>query len=289
MLVRAPEARREVLLQAFLVRSPELRGMFEYKPEIVVAASPYPKLEPDLAARLLLGESPAAISGLTRVEAHHWLLERGESDPPLTPAEWLVMTVGLDQYQVQVASVPVARWLVAVMRDPVRREALTREREERGPHGEIARFKFSDRLDLLRDSDLRDSVLETFTRMVRRLTAARARLQRKKGEPLAAPPHWWRPMRGARLLLSEADLAIEGQEMRHCVGFYGPYVKEGRSVIVALNILGHRSTAEIERATMYVRQHMGPENKRPHPLNVKALAVYMRRWQSGLRQNPLRW
>jgi hypothetical protein len=108
------------------------------------------------------------------------------------------------------------------------------------------------------------------------------RLMLRKGEPLAATPHWWKPARCARLLMSAAELAVEGKVMQHCVAGYAGYVRRGESVIVALNVCEHRSTVELDRAG-HVRQHKGFGNNEPHELCRRALAVLQTRWLKGAR------
>ena len=274
MLRSAPPARQELLLLALRYLGSKARGPTHDAPARLRAACPYPGVPAVVAARLLLGESPAAISrGLTRAEAHRWLSER-----PTRPAsEWLLEQHDLHDHPAY--SVAVARWLIARDADPAQREALWRDREQRGPHGERIAGSYIERIDELRDRDLVAGVEETYRRAADRMRRDVERLMTRKGAPLRAPPAWWRPVRCARLLLSAADLVIEGRVMAHCVAGYAGYVARGESGIVALDVRGHRSTVELSADGRTVRQHKGPCNARPHRLCDLALAVCLHRWR----------
>jgi hypothetical protein len=265
-----------------------------------------------ISARLVLGETPAQITGLTKAEAHAYLSDRRYGIGIESPASWLTVKAGIwnlpdgaaasNRYAYPVRTVKIARWLIAVLQDRPRRDALLRNRNERGPHGEAIEGAFISRLDELRDPDLRPSVDETFERAARRMWRASERAMAKKQAPLTVAPRWWKPARCARLLLSGADLIAEGRDMHHCAATYAGYVARGDSVIVSLRVpyypyvkrtpsrdrldfvllfrrdLDVRSTVEIDRKTIQVRQHKGPHNAAPHPLCERALAVLLRRW-----------
>lgn len=274
----APEHVRPRLLAAVGVIEPALRPVVGPHEGPVCPA--YPDAPPEIQARIAFGETPAQISGgLTSREAHRWLT----ACPSLTPAESLLAGAGTDW---TVDSVPVARWIVDVLHDPERREALLRKRSVRGPHGEQIVGSYADRLDELRVPDLRPSVEATFRAAGARMWKAAEKALQQRGEPLASVPRWWRPARCARLLVTGSQLVAEGQQMRHCVAQYAGYVRDGRSVIVSLAIrdghgLVHRSTVEIDRSTARVRQHKGPGNEAPSPLCQRALEVLSRRWQEA--------
>jgi hypothetical protein len=278
MLERAPAERRPAILDAAATLDPALQPLRPAGASMIPAAPPaYRTAGSKILARLVLGETPAQISGLTRREAHAWLL----TGPWLSPAEWLwhrhcpyPQPFGLGA-----RAVAVVRWILAALNDPQRRAALERERCERGPHGEEIRGRLLDRVDELIDRDLRPSVDATFTRAAQRRWKEAERLLARKREPLASPPRWWRPIRCARLLLSGADLIVEGKQLRHCVASYAPYVARGTSVIIALDVCGHRSTVEIDRSSGQVLQHRGPENAEPHALCVRALETLKRKWR----------
>lgn len=285
LLERCPAERRETVVAALAVVHPHLLALVvgvgaqrDRRIGELLAGGAYPRAPLGVRARLVLGESPALISGgLTRAEAHRWL-----SEAPTRPAEeWLLRQHQLDDHPVH--GVRVARWLIACDSDPQRRDALWREREERGPHGETIAGSYIQRIDELRPGDLRPSVEETFRRAGVRLLRSVTRAMARKSEPLAPVPRWWRPARCARLLLSAADLAVEGKIMRHCAATYVTYVRRGSSVLVALDVCGHRSTVELHphRSTLAVRQHRGPGNMDPHPLCQRALKVLLNRWRKS--------
>jgi hypothetical protein len=286
----APKERRAALLAATGVVEPALGHVVGHDVAALCAAleEPWPELAyaacssaiaARYAARLLLGERPADLApGLTAAEAAAWLREA----PLDAPADWLLATAAPDMPVTRkaISCVRVARWLLACWRDPPRREALIRERAERVA-GELVRGRYIDRADELRRADLRPSVAETFRRAGARIAKLMERSMRSRGEPLIAPPRWWRPARCARILLSAADLAAEGRALQHCVASYAPAVRSGRSVIVGLCVLGARSTAELDRRTANVRQHKGAGNAAPPALNQRALEVLVRRWRAA--------
>lgn len=280
--------------------------LFE-RSRILSAATPYrlPEHRFAISARLVLGETPAQITGLTKAEAHAYMSDRRYGVGIYTPAQWLVHMYRVQEdltqeayihdrqfFTREIRTVKIARWIISVMDDPARLAALMRTRSERGAHGEIIEGSFGSRLDELRDVDLRDSVEETFERAARRMWKASERAMAKKQEPLAAVPRWWKPARCAKLLLSGADLIAEGRDMHHCAATYAGYVAHGDSMIVSLRVpfcdrrllprdrplLFHRSTVELDRRTLAVRQHKGPGNAEPHAVCKAALAVLLRRW-----------
>jgi hypothetical protein len=67
------------------------------------------------------------------------------------------------------------------------------------------------------------------------------------------------------------------------VGSYAPYVRSQRSVIVSICVRArdsvYRSTAELDRRTLQVRQHKGCRNSEPHEFCRRALEVCLRRWK----------
>jgi len=291
----APPERRDRIAAALRVLDPRLvtlpatpRG-----PVLgmeVILCETYPRAMMHVQARLVLGESPAEVTGLTAREAHEYLSH--VIDSAISPAEWLLRSIPSEDVvnvSLSARNVPVARWIVARFRDHAQRDALLRERVERGPHGEEVRGRYVDRLDELTSADLRPSVRETFDRAARRLTASLERdLRRAKNQAvLASTPRWWRPVRCAVLLDKPGLLAAEGREMRHCVAVYVPYVRRERSVIVSIQVherrggvdVTHRSTVEIDREKIEVRQHKGRDNTEPPALCIAALEVCLQRWR----------
>jgi PcfJ-like protein len=149
---------------------------------------------------------------------------------------------------------------------------------------------------------------------------ASERAMAKKQAPLTVAPRWWKPARCAKILLSGADLIAEGHQMHHCAATYAGYVANGNSVVIALRVpqyhyarrtpyaarlkagapgtasvyrvdslAFHRSTAELDRKTLAVRQHKGPGNVVPHMLCQRALAVLLRRWRDSVASCPVDW
>ena len=315
-LEKVPEAKREKVAMALRVMEPRLVvlpdvgfvkhydfarwGQYDKEP----LSEAYPKAPLEIQARLVLGEKTTAVTGgLTAKEAHEYL-----SDPPpmgsrSNPASWLLARaelsypdeqtrthtgVNIKQLRLRIDSVPLARWLIDRWKDAAQRDVLIKERVERGPHGEEVRGRFIDRVDELKDADLRPSVRDTFMAAGQRMATELEKELKKahKQEPLAPTPHWWRSVRCATLLDRPKLIAAEGAEMKHCVANYVPYVRQQRSVLVSLRVrdkLGmlHRSTVEINRQTLEVFQHRGIGNKNPHPLNERALEVCLRRWREA--------
>lgn len=264
----APEARQPELLAAVAVVEPALA----YLGGASVGDGSYPGAPVELRARLALGERPTDLApGLTRAEAHAWL---GAGAPPVV--RWLLAREGTS-VAVEPHSLAVAQWLIAALRDPPRAEALRRLRREILA-GRAIEGAYLDRVDELRDRDLRASIDESFRRASRRLMASLERALRSRGEPYRAIPAWWVPVRCARLLRSGQDLVAEGRALEHCAATYADAVRRGESVLVGFAVCGHRSTVEIDPHELRVRQHRGPRNQDPHPLCVRALAICARRW-----------
>lgn len=283
LLERAPDGVcRDRIMRALRVLYPHLYLNLVQIETFRPLCEAYPNIPIDLQARLVLGESPSKISGgLTRAEAHAWLCQdRVLRGCWLNPQDWLVEQTVLRDYA-YVHDVTVAHWLLTCYRDPPRAKALCKSREIMGPHGELLKGTLLEHCDVLRRIDLRPSVEDTFERCAHRLLRAAEKAMRKQTEPLAPVPRWYQPIRCARLLLTARDLVIEGQEMCHCVATYAPYVKRGESVIVALAVCGARSTAEIDRQRVTVRQHKGPHNHSPDPLCQRALSICIRRWKEN--------
>lgn len=304
IIEKCPPDKRNAVAAALRILQPKYVAL-PGASEVDKVVTGYPGATRQQTARLLLGDSPVKIApGLTRAEAHEWLSQH----PNQAPSRWLLQhefktrrvspcgtiegerrpTTYVDD---SVQHVEVARWILKMLTKKPTRDALCRERVERAPHGEEIRGSYWDRVDELRPPDLRDSVDETFTRAAMRMQKSMERLLSKKSEPLAPVPAWWKSARCAKILLTGPELMVEGKQMQHCVATYAGYVKKGESVIVRLEVperkgrsgetVWHRSTVDLDRRTGQVRQHKGPQNREPHPINVKALNVLLRRWQSG--------
>ena len=241
----------------------------------------YPRLARKAQARVALGERLDRVyRGLTPREAHEAALEGAAGACEYLCAS-LPASVAVPRYPA------VARWLARSWADPARRAALETEREHHGPGGAVVRGKLVDRVDELHPVDLRGpegaGVQAVFARAARRAYAEWSTEHETDEAPLASAPAWWRGARCAKLLLTRAALIREGRAQSHCVGGYADVVRSGRSVVVSIAILGadgtvERSTAEIDRATIAVRQHRAHSNKAPSAICERALEVLRRRW-----------
>ena len=305
MLERAPPERREKIATALRVLDPRLVSLpapvtsrrdqrfgggesgFGFSQDAKPLSEAYPEASLQHQARIVLGENPASVTGLTAKEAHTYLSLKARFHSPATwlindrapaAAVW-VSTERLD-------SVPIARWLIDRWRDPAQREAMEIYREERGPDGGVVGGRFIERVDELKDEDLRPSVRATFEaatqRMVKELEHEAKRAKNQK--PIAPQPSWWQPVRCATLLNRPAQFAAEGKEMEHCVLTHMPLVRKGEYVVVSLRVTDkhgvvHKSTVELDRATMHVIQHRGVKNAPPSKLSEKALQVCLKRWK----------
>lgn len=232
----------------------------------------YPAVSVEQATRLCRGETPEQVSAgvLTRAEAHRWLSEM----PLETPLAWLTRTLpGVQALRSEL----VARWLL-----DVRRRGgwggLTRERQIHGPAGAVATIHYIARIDEIQEEDLvrgvHTSVDAAFRSAAERAGSAWLESSRRDHRVLAAPPPW-RLYPSMRALVTRAQLVREGEEMHHCVGGYASAVERGQSVILALNVRGHRSTVELSPAGE-VYQHHGPHDAVPHPLCAAALDRFLR-------------
>jgi hypothetical protein len=293
-LERMPESIRPRIAAAIGVTR---RWDYLRNESIEVLCPAYPNATRVLQARLALGEPPTKVlAGLTSKEAHHALTQGYDN-----PIHYLLREHQLGRGR-GIRTVDVARWLVACYSDEERRDALLKERIERGPHGEEIHGTLLHRVDELMDDDLPNGtatgVNVAFDRAASRAWDNWQKENATKSQPLAATPRWWRPVRCARLLMSAGDLVREGKEMGHCVGSYSHYVRTGMSVIVSIAVRArnkdgsytlHRSTADIDREmtatdgdygthVTNVLQHRGRLNADPPDLCVKALEVCLTRW-----------
>jgi hypothetical protein len=239
----------------------------------------FPKVTGPWACRLLLGDTPEQITGFSKPWAHH-VLRVGATDP-LHAVQWLckIQAPDLEDELYPPWERPaVVHWLLSQWSRKEGKAALLATRREVGPHGEVVEGRFADRVDELRDPDLRPSVRETFERCAKRMIASM--LRQNATEILAPIPAWLRPMPCMTVLRTKAQLAAEGHWMKHCVGTYVGYVKQRESVIVAFRIRDgkgqiHRSTAEFSYSTGFLRQHRGPSNGAPPELCKRAMDVFL--------------
>src|SRR5690606_13242207 len=109
-----------------------------------------------------------------------------------------------------------------------------------------------------------------FERAAERFGSAWLEEHRSNHKLLRSPPPWRLYRKCMRYLLTPAQLIEEGQELGHCVGTYVQSVEQGQSVIVAINVLGQRSTLELG-ADGRCLQHRGHRNGEPPELNRRVV------------------
>lgn len=243
-----------------------------------VLAPAYPGTTVVIAARLALGESPAAISGgLTRAEAHAWLTKL----PSGSAVSWLASQLP-ETAPFRLRSIVIVRWLHAVQR----RDgwgALIKERVVHGPAGQEIRFRFLDRIDEIQDEDL---VRGSQTRVVDAFESAAGRAgeswlaKNREDHRVIAGPVGWKFSRRIRRLVTPAALVAEGEEMSHCVGGYATAVEKGQSHVLSIRAWGQRSTVELAPEGR-VSQHSGPRNAPPHAVCVAVLRRFLARNRLG--------
>lgn len=277
VIAAAPLSEHSRLLAAVCLLVPQVAHLVgEYRGPLAPAYPDYGRCA--TTARIALGESPSQVTGLPRRLAHEYLSSASFST---TPTRWLLREVyGVDHACEVVRDVRVALWLCDRWRDPEQRESLLAHRRAMVA-GVPVEGRLIDRVDELRVSDLRPSVRDTYERAGKRLERQIQRTLSRETRPLRGEPSWWRPARCAQLLMTGPALVAEGKQMRHCVAGYAPYVRDGRSVIVAMSVRGERSTVELDPRTLDVRQHLGPQNTPPHHLCERALRVLLSRWRAS--------
>lgn len=283
MIDRAPPAARLRIAQALRIRHPEMvvlpaiRGSYE-------GFSAYPDAPVSWQAEIVLGKTPAEVTGLTAREAHEYLSSAYSSGhSPRSPAAWLLKDSS--GAMLRITSVPIARWYLQRIADPAQNEALMKEHVERGPAGEEIRGRFIDRIDELVESDLTPSVRKTFENASNRLRLEfeKEMLRPKNQQQLAPKPAWYTEQPGITLLDHGAQLVLEGREMKHCVATYIGKVRKGASTILAIRVPSEdgqvlRSTVELNPKTAEVIQHKGVGNKPPPPENQMVLAHALEVW-----------
>lgn len=254
-------------------------------------APEYPGVSTEQACWLRRGKAPREIaelldcgSDLSRAEAHRWLTQ----SPLVRPLEWLCSELGLGQLR----SWQVARWAQRVLRSPVEREALYREREIPGPAGTRMLARFADRLDEITEEDLvrgrKTGVHAAFASAARRLGEEYQRRMAHDHRVIGPEPPWRLPKAGSRAkpafrwLRTPAALAAEGRELGHCVGGYAWQVERGQCFILAVDVAGQRGTAELLPSGQVV-QWFGPRDGRP----PKAAARALNRWLERAGLTPV--
>lgn len=291
MIDRAPPTARRRIAQALRIRHPKLTALPRFGApctvEEIKGFSPYPDADDAIQAEIVLGRTPAEITGLTAREAHEYL--SGRSSHTFGPARWLLKDS--PGAMLGITSVPVARWYLQRLKDPAQKDALMKEHVERGPAGEEIRGRFIDRMDELVESDLMPSVRKTFENASNRLRIEfeKEMLRPKNQQRLAPKPAWYKEMPGIMLLDHGAQLVMEGREMRHCVATYIGKVRKGLSTILSIRVPTEdgrvlRSTAELRPSTAEVIQHRGVGNAPPPEPNTMALAHALEVWLKPMEE-----
>lgn len=232
--------------------------------------SGYPTV--DVGARIVLGEHPHDIAPmLSRREACEWVRQSVHA----TPIDWLWSCVAAAHPLLAGSSAPrtiaVVRWVDDVCRDPARRDALLRTREAHMGE-QVVEGRVVDRLDELRDEDLRRSVEDTIAAATQRIVK-----EQWSGPDELVPPQPWHDTLppGVTIITTFSRLFAEGAEMRHCAAAYARDVADRRCIIASvIGDDGRRSTVEVREGK--VIQHRGARNEAPPPSCVRRLAEVLR-------------
>jgi hypothetical protein len=233
----------------------------------------YCNLPTEVVWELLCGATPASLArctGLTDAEAHAYLQSDGQYS---SSTHWLADRLGV----LGLRDMNVMRWLSRIGRNPVQVAALGKTREWRGPGGLVSTGRYADMLDELDSSDIEGvcGVNRAFERMAVRQEESKRQEMLKRHERLALEPEM-QLYRGMRWLMTPHDLAVEGQEMHHCVGGYGEFIRQGRSLIMSITTSRGRSTVELSADLRTVFQHRGERNAEP-PEQHRLLLQHWRR------------
>lgn len=230
-------------------------------------APAYPRVSLTVAARLALGESPAAICEgvLTAREAHEWFLAGGPPEGASICEEaicYLARDLNLPG-QVEELKPAVVRWLLR-HQDEV--HAWARD-------GRLSRAAI-ELLALAEEKDLRGQ--KSLQGLLRRLTIKAASDEPRQVWRLPLPPE-------ARHLASDRALKVEGLEMAHCLGTYTLGVWWERTYPFALENHEGRSTLTLSRSASgewFVDQHRGRANSTPPTGHVQVVAAWLKQLNS---------
>jgi len=245
--------------------------------QVQLLAPAYPNVCMDMAIEIFRGRSPVELSDgqLTRAEAHRWLTESPD-EPALS---WFVHAHDVPA----VRAIELARWLVDVRRRGGWGQ-LTKTRVIHGPAGQHVEWQFLDRLDEIQVEDLvngpRTSPEVAFQHAAERVGDSWNAKYANDWRVLAPLPKGWKLYPSMRHLNTPGSLIKEGREMGHCVGGYVDAVERGRSVILSLDVRGHRSTVELT-PTGSVLQHQGYRNSAPHEFCERVLQRFLARNNIG--------
>ena len=201
----------------------------------------------------ILGARPKDLApGLTHREASAWLCQSQHTNP----VSWLWAQDPQTQGSAVPRTMAVARWALAALKDPRRRDAILEHLNE---------------MDEIADEDL----LVGGKSIARTLTCARRRVSGWKGPEELVPPQPWeaRLPQGVRLLRTATDLVEEGAKLNHCVGrgSYHERIANNQSWIISISTASGRSTLEIQRPSGHLHQHTSTRNSKP-PEGHDALA-----------------
>lgn len=245
----------------------------------------YPLAVGSVVRRLLAGQSPveiAACPGMTRREAHDWLMLDGGRTAALT---WAVtqrlraadLTVTGEHGCIR--SLRVADWLAHLSRAG-RWNEVVRERVARGPDGETITWTVDGMLDEIDDADihrLSDGASAVAERAMARMSEHELARWERDHAIIGILPAWARTLpRHMQVLRTPAALVAEGRALYHCVGGYVEAVRRGQCVIVSVCSRHGRSTIEFTPDGS-VRQHRGRQNRFPHPRHAALLAAWENR------------
>lgn len=144
-----------------------------------------------------------------------------------------------------------------------------------GANGEMSLIDPVAMLDEIWESDLTHGIKSSPEKVFRAVLARTSseELERMARENLPLPVMPWEPIQGITQILTAADLVVEGERMKHCVGGYVDACREGQCFIVRLR----NSTAEIT-PDGYIHQHMGYKNSTP----PEADRSLLERWQQEI-------
>ncbi len=278
----------------------------------------FPKLSRAVQARIQAGEKP--------VDIFHGTLTKAEAHDALTHGYVLAVPYLMrDVYRAlggqNVRDVTVARWLAAVIADPARLAALTREQARDDGAGYHFTDSYRHHIDDLCAEDIDNGIKtgvprafqnsrDRMRRMNERVAAQQEEVARQAalagnrtgrrlvGKPIDLIPEWYVPVEGIEILTSREALDREGREMHHCVAGYNGYVQAGDCSILKIRTKSGKSTAEvrykrrptepsvyhspIHTHTIRVIQHKGPCNALPHADNVNLLVTAIGFWHDRL-------
>jgi len=235
----------------------------------------YPTVRRDIAARIVAGESPRAISGdtLTRKEAHAWLAAGGPDSAD--PAEitrsaiaYIVRACPLKDHTPR--DIGVARWLAHIHQ---RGAWSSLTKIERHPDGRaLCRL---DVLDEITPADLDRGITTGVERAFDNAAQRLAEIDEGDTTVICRNPFGRLP-RAMAVLTTPAALAAEGKALQHCVGGYAHQVKAGQCIILSIASRHGRSTVELRPGRHWeAAQHHGHRNTEPPRRHQQLLRAWL--------------